>query len=171
VTCAYLAAIYLTNDASDSPELQEDFRLRGIIAGILLGVLGVIAIPVTRADASHMWEGLAPGGPASILMSVAALSLAASLVLLFVRRYWYARAAAIAQVTLTFAAWAVAQYPYLLVPDITIQGCRLPPVGPRRHVRTGLRLHYRPRPVPVFAVQALQEQPATAGKGRGVLSS
>ncbi len=126
VTCAYLAAIYLTNDASDSPELQEDFRLRGIIAGILLGVLGVIAIPVTRADAPHMWEGLAPGGPASILMSVAALSLAASLVLLFVRRYWYARAAAIAQVTLTFAAWAVAQYPYLLVPDITIQDAASP---------------------------------------------
>jgi cytochrome d ubiquinol oxidase subunit II len=31
-TCAYLSAIYLTIDASDNEPLQEDFRIRGIIA-------------------------------------------------------------------------------------------------------------------------------------------
>ncbi len=125
-TCAYLSAIYLTIDASDNEPLQEDFRLRGIIAGIALGVLGVIAIPITRADAPHMWEGLAPGLPASILMIVAAAFLVASLVLLFLRRYWFARAAAIVQVVAVFCAWAIAQYPYLLVPDITIQDAASP---------------------------------------------
>lgn len=125
-TCVYLSAIYLTLDASDNEPLQEDFRIRGTIAGVALGILGVIAIPITRADAPHMWEGLAPGLPASILMIVAAAFLVTSLVLLFMRRYWFARAAAIVQVVVVFCAWAVAQYPYLLVPDITIQDAASP---------------------------------------------
>jgi cytochrome bd ubiquinol oxidase subunit II len=126
VTCVYLSAIYLTIDAADNEPLQEDFRIRGIIAGVALGVLGVIAIPITRAGAPYMWEGLAPGLPASILMIVAAVFLATSLVLLFIRRYWFARAAAIVQVVAVFCAWALAQYPYLLVPDITIQDAASP---------------------------------------------
>jgi cytochrome bd ubiquinol oxidase subunit II len=126
VTCTYLSAIYLTIDAADNEPLQEDFRLRGIVSGVALGVLGVAAIPITRLDAPHMWEGLAPGKPASALMIVAAAFLVASVVLLFLRRYWFARAAAILQVVSVFCAWAVAQYPYLLVPDITIQDAASP---------------------------------------------
>jgi cytochrome d ubiquinol oxidase subunit II len=126
VTCTYLSAIYLTIDAADNEPLQEDFRLRGIISGVALGVLGVAAIPITRLNAPHMWEGLAPGKPASVLMIVAAAFLVASVVLLFLRRYWFARAAAILQVVSVFCAWAVAQYPYLLVPDITIQDAASP---------------------------------------------
>ena len=126
VTCTYLSAIYLTIDAADNEPLQEDFRLRGIISGVALGVLGVAAIPITRLDAPHMWEGLAPGKPASVLMIVAAAFVVASVVLLFLRRYWFARVAAILQVVSVFCAWAVAQYPYLLVPDITIQDAASP---------------------------------------------
>jgi cytochrome d ubiquinol oxidase subunit II len=126
VTCTYLSAIYLTIDAADNEPLQEDFRLRGIISGVTLGVLGVAAIPITRLDAPHMWEGLAPGKLASVLMIVAAAFLVASVVLLFLRRYWFARAAAILQVVSVFCAWAMAQYPYLLVPDITIQDAASP---------------------------------------------
>ena len=125
-TCAYLSAIYLTIEASGNEPLQEDFRLRGIVAGAVLGALGVAAIFITRADAPHMWEALAPGRPASILMLVAAALLVASLGLLFLRRYWLARAAAVVQVTAVFCAWALAQYPYLLVPDITIQDAASP---------------------------------------------
>jgi cytochrome d ubiquinol oxidase subunit II len=125
-TCVYLSAIYLTLEAADNEPLQEDFRIRGIIAGIVLGVLGVAAMPITRADAPYMWEGLYPGGIGSALMVVAALSLVASLVLIFLRRYWFARATAIVQVVAVFCAWAVAQYPYLLVPDITIQDAASP---------------------------------------------
>ncbi len=126
VTCVYLSAIYLTLDAADNEPLQEDFRLRGIISGVALGILGVAAIPITRFDAPHMWEGLAPGKPASVLMIVAAAFLIASVVLLFLRRYWFARTAAILQVVAVFCAWALAQYPYLLVPDITIQDAASP---------------------------------------------
>ncbi|HLM77108.1 MAG TPA: cytochrome d ubiquinol oxidase subunit II [Rubrobacteraceae bacterium] len=124
-TCAYLAAIYLTFEAHGNPPLQEDFRLRGIISGIVLGVLGVIALPITRSDAPYMWNGVSEGLGLA-LMLVATLSLAISVGLLFVRRYWWARATAILQVTAVFCAWAVAQYPYLLVPDITIQDAASP---------------------------------------------
>ena len=126
VTCTYLSAIYLTLDAADNEPLQEDFRLRGIISGVALGILGVAAIPTTRFDAPHMWEGLAPGKPASVLMIVAAAFLVASVGLLILRRYWFARTAAILQVVSVFCAWALAQYPYLLVPDITIQDAASP---------------------------------------------
>ena len=125
-TCVYLSAIYLTLEAADNEPLQEDFRIRGIIAGVVLGVLGVAAMPITRSDAPYMWDGLYPGGLGSALMVVAALSLLASLALLFLRRYWLARAAAVVQVVAVFCAWAVAQYPYLLVPDITIQDAASP---------------------------------------------
>src|SRR5215210_2400754 len=125
-TCVYLSAIYLTLEAADNEPLQEDFRVRGIIAGVVLGVLGVAAMPITRADAPYMWEGLYPGGLGSALMVVAALSLVASLVLIYLRRYWFARAAAVMQVVAVYCAWAVAQYPYLLVPDITIQDAASP---------------------------------------------
>jgi cytochrome bd ubiquinol oxidase subunit II len=125
-TCVYLSAIYPTLDAADNEPLQEDFRIRGIIAGVVLGVLGVVAMPITRFDAPYMWEGLYPEGLGSALMIVAALSLVTSLVLIFLRRYWFARAAAIMQVVAVFCAWAVAQYPYLLVPDITIQDAASP---------------------------------------------
>jgi cytochrome bd ubiquinol oxidase subunit II len=124
-TCAYLSAIYLTLDAHDAPQLQEDFRLRGIIAGVALGLLGLIALPITRAQASYMWDGVTQG-IGLVLMAAAALSLATSVVLLFFRRYSLARAVAILQVVAVFAAWAVAQYPYLLVPDITIQDAASP---------------------------------------------
>jgi len=125
VTCAYLAAIYLTNEAHDNPEVQEDFRLRGIISGIALGVLGVIALPITSFDAPYMWNGISEG-LGLVFMVVAAMSLAVSVGLLFFRRYWWARATAIVQVTAVFCAWAIAQYPYLLVPDITIQEAASP---------------------------------------------
>ena len=38
---------------------------------------------------------------------------------MYTRRYWLARAAAILEVVMIFGAWASAQFPYLLVSDIT----------------------------------------------------
>jgi cytochrome d ubiquinol oxidase subunit II len=42
--------------------------------------------------------------------------------LLLARRFWPARVAAAAQVGLIVAGWAASQYPYLVVPDLTLQG-------------------------------------------------
>ncbi len=123
--CAYLAAIYLTLEPGADEQLQEDFRLRGLIASVAVAILGPIALLLGATNATYLWRGLT-GGLGLVLMIVAVLFFAASATLLFFRRYWLARAAAIIHVVAAFCAWGVAQYPYLLVPDITISSAAAP---------------------------------------------
>jgi cytochrome d ubiquinol oxidase subunit II len=124
-TCAYLAAIYLTLEPGADEQLQEQFRRRGLVASGVIAILGPVALLLTSTGAPYIWRGLT-GGFGLALMIVALGSLIASALLLFFRRYWLARAAAILQVVAAFCAWAIAQYPYLLVPDITISAAAAP---------------------------------------------
>lgn len=125
VTCAYLAAVYLTMEAESGSELQEVFRRRGIVSGTLLGGLGTGALPVTALYAPYLWRGLT-GLPGAAFMALAAISLVASIALLFMRRFWWARACAILEVVAVFGAWAWAQFPYLVVSDISIYSAAAP---------------------------------------------
>jgi cytochrome bd ubiquinol oxidase subunit II len=123
--CAFLAAVYLTVEAERSPELRETYRRRGIITGTLLGVLGVAVLPVMALDAPYLWRQI-PTFPPVLFMAAAVAAMVSCLILLFVRRYWWARTFAIAHVTAIFCAWASAQYPYLLVPDVSIYDASSP---------------------------------------------
>jgi len=125
VICAYLAAVYLTVEAGESPDLQNLYRKRGIASGIVLGVLGIAVLPIMSFDALYMWRGILQI-PAILFMVLAAAALIGSLILLHANRYWWARTAAITHVVSIFLAWASAQYPYLLVPDITISSAASP---------------------------------------------
>lgn len=125
VTCAYLAAFYLTIEASDNQPLQEDFRRRGLIASAALGILGPAALPVASLDAPYMWQSLSRA-PVLLFFGGASLALVASFVFMYTRRYWFARAAAVLEVVMIFGAWASAQFPYLLVSDITVSGAASP---------------------------------------------
>lgn len=118
-TCMFLSAVYLTLEATEDQELQEKFRRRGLFVGVLLAVLGLAALPVAAYDAQYLWRGLT-SFPSVIFMALVAISLAASLFSLHRRSYWWARTFAILEVVLVFCAWAWAQYPYLIVSDITI---------------------------------------------------
>jgi cytochrome d ubiquinol oxidase subunit II len=124
-TCAYLAAIYLTLEPRADEQLQEQFRQRSLMASGAVAILGPIALLLTSTGAPYIWRGLT-GGFGLALMIVALVSLIASAALLFFRRYWLARAVAVLQVVAAFCAWAIAQYPYLLVPDITISSAAAP---------------------------------------------
>ena len=123
--CAYLAAVYLTMEPGADEQLQEDFRLRGLIASGAVAVLGPITLVLAATNATYIWRGLT-GGLGLALMIVAVLFLVASAALLFFRRYRLAQAAAVAHVVAAFCAWGVAQYPYMLVPDITIYSAAAP---------------------------------------------
>ncbi len=123
--CLYLSATYLTLEAEDMADLRDSYRRRGIAAGAVLGLLGVAVLPVMSFDAPYLWRGVLQF-PAIAVLIVAALALLASLVLLYVRSYWWARTAAITHVVGVFLVWAAAQYPYLLVPDITISSAAAP---------------------------------------------
>lgn len=125
ITCAYLAAVYLTLEAAGDVELREIFRRRGIISGVALFFVGILAFPAAAVDAEYMWRGLS-SFPALGFMFAAAAALVASVALLAARRFWWARTAAIAEVVAVFGAWASAQYPYLLVGDITIWSAASP---------------------------------------------
>ena len=125
VTCAYLAAFYLTIEADNDPSLQDDFRRRSLVSCAALGILGPAALPVAFLDAPYMSEQILQM-PTVLFFGGAALSLAASFVFMYTRRYWLARAAAILEVVMIFGAWTSAQFPYLIVSDITVSGSASP---------------------------------------------
>jgi cytochrome bd ubiquinol oxidase subunit II len=118
--CAYLAAVYLTNDArrTGDQDLTEWFRVRAVAAGVVVGVVALGGIWILRADAPRLFDGLT--GRALPLVVVSALFGAASLFLLVRRRLVAVRVTAALAVVAIIWGWAAAQYPYLLDPGLTI---------------------------------------------------
>jgi cytochrome bd ubiquinol oxidase subunit II len=122
---AYLAAVYLTIEASD-PELQRDFRRRAIAAGITVGVMALVSFilsgegaPLIRAGLARDWWSI----PFHILTGLISIGAIAAL---WSRRFQLARVLAIAQVILIILGWGLAQYPYLVEPDLTLANCAAP---------------------------------------------
>jgi cytochrome d ubiquinol oxidase subunit II len=122
---AFLAAVYLTLETPDY-ELQEDFRLRALIAGVAVAVLAWIVFllagtgaPTVRAGISRSWWALA-------LHLFTALFAMGAFYSLWTRKYRLARVCAAAQVTLILLGWALAQFPHLVEPDITIASAAAP---------------------------------------------
>jgi cytochrome d ubiquinol oxidase subunit II len=117
-TMAYLAAVYLTRDAQRAGEdtVAEQFRRRGLLAGLVAGAVALAGPLVLRADAPEFAEALTGSGFPELVVS--ALSGVASLVLLWRRRYVAVRVTAALAVTAVIWGWGIAQYPELL-PGLT----------------------------------------------------
>ncbi|HKR50636.1 MAG TPA: cytochrome d ubiquinol oxidase subunit II [Pseudonocardiaceae bacterium] len=124
--CAYLAAVYLCAEARQHRDLLlfEYFRTRAIATALLLGGIALAGIAVLRADAPHLFSGLTSRGLPLIVASAAAGL--GSIVLLVIRRPGLARVAAALTVITVVWGWAVAQYPYLLQPALTVQAAAAP---------------------------------------------
>ena len=116
---AYLAAAYLTNEAP-TPELAEDFRKRALGAGIAAALLAVLTLALASSGAPRVAERLLRRPEAWGLEVAAAITALGAMIALLRRRYRLARLLAPAQVALVLVGWAAAQYPYLLVDDITL---------------------------------------------------
>jgi cytochrome d ubiquinol oxidase subunit II len=121
--CAYLAAVFLTNETQG--ELCEDFRKRALLAGTFVVALAVIVLPLLYLQTPHLWQGLlsARSAPVVVLGLIAALTSGWALLR---RRYGLARAASVAQVTFLLFGWGLAQYPYLIYPDVTLRDAAAP---------------------------------------------
>jgi cytochrome d ubiquinol oxidase subunit II len=124
---AFLAAVYLTVEARER-ELQEDFRRRALLAGVVVGLLALTVFilaktgaPTVRAGISRTWWALG-------LHLFTAIFATSAFVALWTRRYRVARFCAAAQVTLILLGWAFAQFPNLVEPDITIASAAAPAV-------------------------------------------
>lgn len=122
---AFLAAVYLTVDAGDTP-LREDFRTRALFAAIsvFIAAFGTLIIAYFFAPGLHtslmtsMWtltQQFATG--AAALIAIAAL---------WYRHWMIARIAAAAQATLILWGWAMAQYPAIIPGRLTIDQAAAP---------------------------------------------
>lgn len=118
--CAYLAATYLAADAHrrGEPTLAEGFRNRALATGAVTGVVALAGIAILQADAPRLFSGLT--GRAAPLMVLSAAGAGASFVLLIRRRYRPARYSAALAVGAVLWGWAAAQYPDMLVGQLTI---------------------------------------------------
>jgi cytochrome bd-type quinol oxidase subunit 2 len=121
LVCAYLAAVFLCGDArrEGAEDLADSFRLRALVTAALTGLGGIAGLFVLRADAPLLFDGLT--GRAAPVVGLSVLAGLAALWLLATRRYAPARLASALAVAAILAGWAVAQYPYVLVPEVTIE--------------------------------------------------
>ncbi len=125
-TCAFLAAVYLCADAQRDGDarLVAYFRVRAIAAAVVVGIIALGGIAVLRIDAAALFDGLISRGLPLILASAAAGI--GAIALLARGRLVVARVAAALAVTAVIWGWAVAQYPYLLQPQLTIAAAAAP---------------------------------------------
>ena len=121
LTCAFLAAVFLTADAAKQGrlELVEQCRRRAIGAGIATGVAALIGIWPLERDAPTLFHGLNHRALPLILLS--GIGGAGTIWLLIKRRPRYARITAVVAVASVVAGWGVAQWPFILVDELKIE--------------------------------------------------
>src|SRR5262249_34571814 len=116
--CALLAATYLCAETTD-PALREDFRRRALGAAVAVGARALLACARGGRGASWVRAALAArvwSWPFHVLTGAVAVTAIAALA---TRRFRLARAAVAAQTALILFGWVLAQFPYLIVPDVT----------------------------------------------------
>ncbi|HEY1353456.1 MAG TPA: cytochrome d ubiquinol oxidase subunit II [Ktedonobacteraceae bacterium] len=120
--CASLAAVYLTQEASQTgaADLAERYRLRALAAGALTALLGVVGLLLSPRAAPRLWEGLLVRALPVVIACM--LSGLATAVLLYRRKYRLARASVILAAALLLASWGLSQYPYLIPVRVSVEG-------------------------------------------------
>jgi cytochrome d ubiquinol oxidase subunit II len=124
---AYLAAVYLILETEEAP-LREDFRKRALLSGLCVLLLQLIVLLqwIVLGDLQHALPVIAGRLLAWPLQLVAILSTAGAAWSLWTRKYFAARAFAVAQVATIVGGWLLAQFPFLIVPDFTIANSAAP---------------------------------------------
>jgi cytochrome bd ubiquinol oxidase subunit II len=122
-TCAYLAAVYLMLETQH--ELREDFRRRAILAGTTTAILAAAVFAGTYYEAHWFFEQLTSPRCLPVLL-VGLGFFAASAWAVYGRRYWLSRIFAAGEIVLLLLGWGIAQLPYLVYPDITLERAAAP---------------------------------------------
>lgn len=167
--CTVLAATYLTVDAQKAGDLEitTGFRQRALIAGAVTAVLGALAAVLSISEAPILWHGLVGKAlPLSIAAVVIGLATAAALI---GNLNSLARVLVAAETVCILLAWGVAQWPYLIVPDVTIDNAASPAsvLGPMLIVSVLGLVILLPSLWYLFSV--VKRGPASAGSGRGAV--
>ncbi|MGI8555753.1 MAG: cytochrome d ubiquinol oxidase subunit II [Pyrinomonadaceae bacterium] len=124
---AFLAAVYLILETKNQA-LQEDFRQRALISGVIVGVLALIVFLLAGNGAPTVRAGISRTFWALGLHISTAIFAVGAFYALWTRKYQLARLFAAAQVTMILLGWAVAQFPFLVEPNITIYNSAAPTI-------------------------------------------
>jgi len=122
LTGAHLAAVFLTGDAhrAELPDMIRAFRVRAVGSGIAAGVVALCSLLIVKSDAPALYEGLTSGdGLLAVLVSGAAGL--ATIALVATDRFGPARFAAALAVGAMTVGWALAQDPYVLPGQLTVE--------------------------------------------------
>jgi cytochrome bd ubiquinol oxidase subunit II len=121
--CAYLAPIYMTVRTTGA--LRGDFRQRGIIAGVALGILTTAEVPVAMMEAP-LFAGRLMTPPATFVVALAVIFGIVTQIMLWRNRFPWAQILAAGTVSLTIAGFVAAMYPDFLVGQLTLAGAAAP---------------------------------------------
>ncbi len=123
--CAYVAATYLAYEAREEA-LREDFRRRALGAGVAVGVLALLCGALSREGAPVVFHGLTERAWTWPFHATTAGCALLAFWALWRRRYGLARVAVSAQTTFILVGWALSQYPYLVVDELTLRSAAAP---------------------------------------------
>jgi len=121
---SFIAAAYLAAEAEG--ELREDFRRRALGAGAAVGALALVVFALSWTEAPLIRRGLTERPWSWPLHAATGAAAVLAFWALWVRRHRLARAAAAAQVALIVLGWGASQYPFLIVPDVTLSNASAP---------------------------------------------
>lgn len=123
---AFLAAVYLTVELEDEPDLQEDFRRRGLGAAVAVGVLALLVFLLSGDGAPVVRDRLAESWWTWPLQIATGMFAVGAIVALWRRYYVLARTFAVAQVALILGGWGLSIQPYLVVDDLRLHDAAAP---------------------------------------------
>jgi cytochrome bd ubiquinol oxidase subunit II len=121
---AYLAAAYLAVEAEGA--LRDDFRRRAIGAGAAVFACAALCGALSWREAPLVFEGLTRRSWSLALHVATAAAAVTAFAALFRGRVRAGRAAAAIQVALIVVGWGASQYPFLVVPDLTLASASAP---------------------------------------------
>ena len=127
VLFAFIAAVYLTIEADDE-ELRNDFRIRALVTGGAVFLFAMLTLLLAWREAPLVWHGMVVAPRAIPLHLATGLAASVALWAIWTRRYRMARLATGAQVCGILGGWALAQYPYILPPSLSIDQAAAPAV-------------------------------------------
>lgn len=125
VICAYLAAVYLTNETRNH-ELADDFRARALISGSLLILMTLLGTVLAYYEAGNLFYELIESDFSHILQVANIIFAGVTLFLLYRRNFTWARFTAMAQVIIILFGWMITQYPDLITGHVSIIGAAAP---------------------------------------------
>jgi cytochrome d ubiquinol oxidase subunit II len=124
----FLAAVYLTVEARE-PALQEDFRRKALVSGVLVAAMALGTFLAARTGAPDIYSGLLRPSLVWIVQGATASYAIAAFIALLTRKYKVARIAAILQAGLILWGWGLSQSPFLLQGEMTVsEAAAAPPV-------------------------------------------